>query len=218
MSDKVRDTHLKEFRIAWAEFAATCWDTVAPEATYQAWLAHFLMKRLGVLSVVREVDFGARHLGPRVAEGLQRHHLMLDVVVLRKPIVYLPRRSALTDPSLPDGSPNPRSGLARLQDFSVVCELKVSSTRFEGHDYSEMVKDFLKLTAILNAAEKIYPKHQLPAACIGILGNHRTRRFDLRHLMRRLSEHTVREDLEIAYADKNTSLSARVAEIPALLS
>ena len=34
--------------------------TVAPEATYQAWLAHFLMEQVEVLRVVREVDFGSQ--------------------------------------------------------------------------------------------------------------------------------------------------------------
>lgn len=213
MTDETRDKHARAFRIAWAEFAATCSDTVAPEATYQTWLAHLLMQRIGLLHVVREVDFGARHLGDGVAQRLRRQHLMLDVVALRQPIVDLPRRSALTDPTLPEGAPNPRSGLARLQDFSIVCELKVSSTQVEGHDCSEVVYDFVKLSAILTAAESDYPGNPMPAAFVAILGNHRTRPFNVPHLIRRLGEEEVSPDIELVFADSRTTLRGSIGDL-----
>lgn len=211
-ADDVRDRHASAFRIAWAEFAATCSDTVAPEATYQAWLAHFLMQRIGVLSVVREVDFGARHLGVGVADRLKRHHLMVDIVCLREPLVNLPRRAALTDPTLPNGSPNPRSGLARLKDFSVISELKVSSTQGEGHEYSEVIRDFVKLSAVLQAAQDNYPEAPLPVAFVAILGNHK-RRFDVKHLLKRLESENVRPDIELLFADRRSSLQGTFGDI-----
>jgi hypothetical protein len=71
------------FEAAWREFTGACADTVAPEATYQAWLAHFVIRRVGLLRVVREVDFGARHLGPAAAERFSGHNLMVDLLIPR---------------------------------------------------------------------------------------------------------------------------------------
>lgn len=176
------------FIAAWHDFASECADTVAPEATYQAWLAHFAIQRLGVLRVVREVDFGARHLLPEASVLFSGHNLMVDVVLLRKPIVQLPRRAVLADPLLPDGSPNPKSGLQRLADFSVISELKVGATQMEGLDMTEVVRDFQKLSAILNAAKGHYPDHPLPAAFVGILDNHPRRRFNVARLRTKLAE------------------------------
>lgn len=81
--------------------------------------------------MVREVDFGARHLGTVAAQYFTGHNLMVDLLILREPVVNLPRRAALAQKKLPDGTPNPRSGLARLADFSVITELKVSATQME---------------------------------------------------------------------------------------
>src|SRR4051794_533918 len=83
----------------WHEFTAACAQTVAPEATYQAWLAHFAINRYGLLRVVPEVDFGSRHLGQDAAVSFAGHNLMVDVVILREPTVNLPRRVALDDRS-----------------------------------------------------------------------------------------------------------------------
>jgi hypothetical protein len=70
-----------------AGIAAACSATVAPEATYQAWFAHFLIQRFGLLRVVREVDFGARHLDEQARARFRGANLMLDVMVLHEPIV-----------------------------------------------------------------------------------------------------------------------------------
>ncbi len=197
VSDPTGHAHAAAFEAAWADFAAACSDTVAPEATYQAWLAHFLMQRLGVLHVVREVDFGARHLGPEAARTFPGHSLMIDIVLLREPIVALPRRAALADPMLPDGSPNPSSGLGRLRDFSVISELKVDSTQIEGQDYGEVVRDFVKLSRIIDAAEHTHPEHPTPSAFVGVLANHRRRPFNFDHLARKLEQAHVRPDIRL---------------------
>ncbi len=130
---------------------------------------------------------------------------MIDLLVLRKPVVKLPRRAALGVEELPDGQPNPceplvklprraalgveeqldgqpdpRSGLGRLKDFSVITELKVSATQIEGPDYTEVVRDFEKLSAILSAAE--HPDAPLPRAYVGIFNNRVKPRFNFAHL------------------------------------
>ncbi|MFC5179402.1 hypothetical protein [Nocardioides taihuensis] len=186
--DPVSEAHAAAFEEAWREFTETCAGTVAPEATYQAWLAHFMIQRVGLMHVVREVDFGARHLGEAAAARFRGSNLMVDLLVLREPVVDLPRRAALAQVELPDGAPNPKSGLGRLKDFSVITELKVSATQIEGLDYTEVVRDFEKLSAILNAAEQQYPGAPLPLAFVGIFNNRSKPRFNFEHLHRRLSQ------------------------------
>lgn len=177
-----RHPHARAFESAWHDFTAACADTVAPEATYQAWLAHFTIRRVSLLQVVREVDFGARHLGETARTRFRGNNLMVDLLILREPVVHLPRRAALAQRDLPDGEPNPRSGLARLRDFSVITELKVSATQIEGLDYTEVVRDFEKLSAILDAAQGQYPDERLPAAYVGVFNNRVRPRFNFDHL------------------------------------
>ena len=69
--DPVRSAHAAVFEAAWDDFTRACATTVAPEATYQAWLAHFVIERLDLLRVVREVDFDAGQMAP--AASASRH-------------------------------------------------------------------------------------------------------------------------------------------------
>ena len=193
--------HAAAFESAWAEFTRACGHTVAPEATYQAWLAHFMISKVGLLRVVREVDFGARHLGQGARVRFSGSNLMVDLLVLRDPVVDLPRRAALAQPNLPDGQPNPRSGLARLKDFSVITELKVSATQIKGLDYTAVVRDFEKLSAILEAAERQYPGTPLPSAYVGVFNNRTKPRFNFEHLQRRLSKAAVRPEVRLLAYD-----------------
>jgi hypothetical protein len=195
--EELRAAHAAASEGAWKQFCMVCGDTVAPEGTYQAWFAHFIMQRLSVLHVVREVDFGARHLGPDAGRVFPGDSLMVDIVVLREPIVMLPRRAALADPVLPCGAPNPRSGLERLGDFSVVSELKVDSTKSKGQGYGEVVRDFVKLSRILDAAQDAYPGHPIPAAYVGVLANHPGRRFNFELLKLKLEQADVRSGIQL---------------------
>jgi hypothetical protein len=197
VADPVRSAHAAVFEAAWDDFMWTCATTVAPEATYQAWLAHFVIERLDLLRVVREVDFGSRHLGPAAAEHFTGHNLMVDLLILREPVVNLPRRAALAQKNLPDGTPNPRSGLARLADFSVITELKVSATQMEGLDYGEVLRDFRKLSAILDAAQAQYPDRPLPAAYVGVFANAARPRFNFDLLARKIREARLRPDVKL---------------------
>lgn len=137
-------------------------------------------------------------LGEEAQQHFRGSNLMVDVLILREPIVNLPRRAALTQDELPDGAPNPRSGLARLQDFSVITELKVSATQMGGLDQGEVLQDFRKLSYILAAAAKQYGD-PLPAAYVGVLDNHPTRRFDFNLLKERLEQAGVRPDVRLLH-------------------
>jgi hypothetical protein len=195
--DVVRSAHAQVFEDAWQALTVQCSDTIAPEATYQAWLSHLIIERLDLLRVVREVDFGVRHLGEAAQAYFKGSNLMVDVLILREPIVNLPRRAALGQRMLPGGGPNPRSGLARLRDFSVITELKVSATQMEGLDYGEVLQDFRKLSYILDAAEDQYPGEPLPVAYVGVFDNHPKRRFNFDLLRERVTAAGVRPDVQL---------------------
>lgn len=190
------------FRTAWSRFTDICAVTVAPEATYQAWLAHFLMEQVDVLRVVREVDFGSRHLLPEDTPRFPGHNLMVDIAVLRKSVVDLPRRAHLRKTWSPDsGTPDPASGLGRIGLFSVISELKVASTQGEGLDQAQVLRDFYKLSAILNAAERHPGVTELPTAFVGVLGNHARHPYHFYRLHERLVAEQeagrIRPDVEL---------------------
>ena len=203
--DPVREQHAGVFEDAWREMAGQCHDIVAPEATYHAWLAHFTMAHLSPLHVVREVDVGARHLPPTAAAHVRPvGSLTVDLLTLRRPMVRWPRGAALGTEERPDGPGNPRSGLARLADFSVITELEVAATQRTALRYGEVVRDFQKLTAIMNAAEAAHPDHPLPAAYVGVFVNATRPVFSFDLLRRRLREADLRPDVLLAAFDART--------------
>jgi hypothetical protein len=186
------------FLAAWYGFAAQCSNTVAPEATYQAWFAHFLIEQFALLSVVREVDFGARHLIVGDQALFDGQNLRLDVCVLRRPIVYLPHRSALGPRSTPEGN-SARSGLGRLPDLAVISELKVASTVTHRLPYSAIVRDAKKLQAILNAGRQLEANRNkpMPEAYLCVLDNHPTWRLNHSLLDRRLAQAGPLDDVHV---------------------
>ena len=194
------------FREAWAAFGAACYDTVAPEATYQAWVAHFVIERTALLRVVREVDFGARHLLGADTERFRGHNLMVDITVLRKPLVNLPRRAALRLGTIPDGTPDPASGLQRLADFSVISELKVASSQIGGLNPTGVLRDVRKLAALLDAAEHHYPKGRLPHGFVCVLDNHRTRRVNVDRLRAAAAALGTRPDVQLLVYNETRGL------------
>jgi hypothetical protein len=135
-----------KFESAWDAFGAACTDTIAPEATYQAWFAHFLMEQFEPLRVVREVDFGSRYLDEEGQRRFPGSNLMLDVMILRQSVVALPRRATL-GPRHGSVTPNLRSGLQRLGKFVIVSELKVGATQEHGLTYGAVLRDYHKLDA-----------------------------------------------------------------------
>ena len=198
MHDPVRSAHAMVFEDAWRDLASQCHDTIAPEAAYQAWLAHFAIRRLTPVQVVREVDFGARYLGEAAGspQTARKPHGGSPAVAGTD---CEPASPCSTGSSpLPDGTVNPRSGLGRLGDFSVITELKVSATQIEGLDYGEVVRDFRKLSVILAAAERDYPDHRLPAAYVGVFANARRPRFNFDLLRHKLADARLRPEVHMA--------------------
>ena len=98
----------------------------------------------------------------------------------------------------------PRSGLGRLADFSVITELKVSATQKEGLDYGEVIRDFRKLSVILDAAEEAHAGSPLPAAYVGVFANAAKPRFNFGLLRRKLRDADLRPDVLLAAFDSAT--------------
>jgi hypothetical protein len=84
-----------------------------------------------------------------------------------------------------------------LADFSVITELKVSATQIEGLDYGEVLRDFRKLSAILDAAEQQYPGHPLPAAYGGVVANRERPRFNFELLETKIRHNGIRPDVHL---------------------
>lgn len=179
-----KSTDRDKFLAAWNRFGTACGDTIAPEATYQAWLAHFLIEQFGLRKVVREVDFGARHLQESDRQAFHGSNLRLDVCVLHSDErVYLPHRSALGDPATPGGYAA-HSGLGRLKDLAIISELKVGSSVTNGLPYSQINRDAQKLQAILAAGRNhaLNAGRVMPLAFVCVVDNHPTWRLNRRIL------------------------------------
>ena len=81
-----------KFTAAWEVFSRTCGNARAPEATYQAWFAHYLISQFGIDRVAREPTF--RHWkmfapSPFLAR-FKGQEIKLDVVVTRRPGIDMP--------------------------------------------------------------------------------------------------------------------------------
>lgn len=164
----------RKFRAAWEVFALTCGDVVANEATFQAWFAHYVISQFGIDRVAREPDIGLRHLTVDRSR-FPGNQVRVDLVVTREPGVHMPHRAGLDD----------RSGVTRIGDLAVITELKISSTQGGGLDYTEVCRDFWKLSMVL--AELDARDLDVPLAYVGVLDNHPTKRFSFDHLASRLA-------------------------------
>jgi hypothetical protein len=72
---------------------------------------------------------------------------------------------------------------------------------------TEVVRDFKKMSALLNAASKYYPGHPLPPAFVGILDNHPHRRLNVDRLMSKIHQLHVRGDVTQPLVWSNTKHS-----------
>lgn len=168
-----------KFTAAWEVFSRTCGNARAPESTYQAWFAHYLISQFGIDRVAREPTF--RHWkmfapSPFLAR-FKGQEIKLDVVVTRRPGIDMPHWVHRSD--------SKHGGTALLADLAVISELKVASTQGEGLDYTEVCKDVWKLSMLLGEADR----HGIdaPLAYVCILDNAK-RRFRMEHLHRRLCQ------------------------------
>lgn len=168
----------KKFEAAWEVFSLTCAGAVAPEATFQAWFAHYLISQFGIDRVVREADFGIREPGAGFVSPMAEHFkggaVYLDAVVLRRPGVDLPFRTAT-----PDGT-----GADRLADFAVISELKVASSAWAaGLNMFRVCQDFFKLSMLLDEAR--HRGLRRPLAYVCVLDNNPNHPFDIDAVHRR---------------------------------
>jgi len=133
---------------------------VAPEATFQAWFAHYLISQFGIDRVAREPIFKHLHADSQWQALVPGGEVKLDVVVMRKPGVNLPHYVHRGG----DGT-----GMESLADLAVISELKVAATAGQGLDHKEVAQDVYKLSMLLEQAE--LRGIQPPLAYLGILDN-----------------------------------------------
>jgi hypothetical protein len=175
----VEDVDAK-FRAAWEVFARTCASAVAPEATFQAWFAHYLISQFGIDRVAREPIFKHKDLGSTWQTLVPGGEVKLDAVVLREPGVNLPhyvRRPGATSSDV--------TGMATLGDLAVISELKIGATAGGGLDHREVAQDVYKLSLLLEETEKRGIRS--PLAYLGILDNNPSKRYRREGLDRRLA-------------------------------
>lgn len=157
----------RKFEAAWDVFAATCAQFIAPEPTYQAWFAHYVISQFGIDRVAREpmVKKAAFTESAWKAKVLG-DHVRLDVVVMSRPGVHLPHYASSIDRAT-DGT-----GLQRLWDMAVISELKVTATQGGGQSHTEVARDAYKLSMLLDELERSVPGRPLPLAYLCVLDNH----------------------------------------------
>lgn len=180
-----------KFVAAWNVFAATCAQHLAPEPTYQAWFAHYLISQFGIDRVAREPMVKKEHFAhtPWKAQ-VEGNHVRLDVVVMRTPGVHLPHYANRLDVA-PDGT-----GLLRLRQMAVISELKVTATQGEGQIHKEVARDAYKLSMLLDELETLgTPAGDLPLAYLCILDNHPFKTYNRtsleQHFQRLAPDHRV---------------------------
>jgi hypothetical protein len=168
-----------KFEAAWEVFARTCANAVAPEATFQAWFAHYLISQFGIDRVAREPIFKHRDVGSTWQHLVPGGEVKLDVVVLRQPGVDLPHYVYRAG-----DTPEDRTGMATLADLAVISELKVAATAGAGLDHKEVAQDVYKLSLLAEEAERrgITP----PLTYVCILDNNTTKPYRRGGLQRRL--------------------------------
>lgn len=156
-----------KFRAAWGVFASTCAQFIAPEPTYQAWFAHYLISQFGIDRVAREpMVKKAAFTESAWKAKVVGDHVRLDVVVMSRPGVHLPHYASSIDRA-PDGT-----GLERLRKMAVISELKVMATQGGGQSHTEVARDAYKLSMLLDELDRAAPGQPLPLAYFCVLDNH----------------------------------------------
>lgn len=188
----------EKFVAAWEVFAATCAQFVAPEPSYQAWFAHYLISQFGIDRVAREPMVKKQHFAETDWKSkVLGDHVRLDVVVMRRPGIHLPHYASTIDRAS-DGT-----GLLRLREMSVISELKVTATQGGGQDHTEVARDAYKLSMLLHElTESGVPEEDLPLAFYCVLDNHPTKRYNRASLeahFKRLPHH---ERVRLLIADQ----------------
>ena len=179
-----------KFEAAWEVFARTCANAVAPEATFQAWFAHYLISQFGIDRVAREPIFKHLHADSQWQALIPGGEVKLDAVVMRKPGVNLPHY--ILRPPDKDGG---LTGMMTLAELAVISELKVAATAGGGLHHRQVAQDVYKLSMLLEQAKRL--KIQPPLAYVGILDNNAAHRYSRAGLEKRLEAIPHHADVRI---------------------
>jgi hypothetical protein len=190
---------------AWEVFARTCANAVAPEATLQAWFAHYLISQFGIDRVAREPIFNHRHADSMWQALVPGGEVKLDAVVLRQPGVNLPHYVHRPADADADGDRD-RTGMATLADLAVISELKVAATAGKGLHHRQVAQDVYKLSMLLEQAER--RNIQPPLAYLGILNNNVGHSYDRAGLDNRLAAIPHHPDVRILISPEPEAHSA----------
>jgi len=71
-------------------FASICAESVASEATYQVWLAQYLVSRFGINRVAGEPNLKDKRFNSPYREKLRCNEAKLDAAIARSPGIGLP--------------------------------------------------------------------------------------------------------------------------------
>ncbi|WLQ06108.1 hypothetical protein [Arthrobacter oryzae] len=158
-----------EFEAAWTVFARTCGHFWAPEATFQAWFAHYLTSQFGIDRVAGEPiininGFPGSELKAKVGGGEVRP----DAVVTRHPGIVMPHYANRI------GRASDESGLGLLKELAVISELKVGATVQGGRSNKSLRRDVDKLLLLLEEYQATHDT-ELPLAYVCVLDNHARR-------------------------------------------
>lgn len=156
-----------KFTAAWNVFSQTCGHFWAPEPSYQAWFAHYLISQFGIDRVAREPiihikNFAESALKSRVGGGEVRP----DVVITREPGIMMPHYANRL------GKASDNSGLGLLKGLAVISELKIGASTQAGLDMRALMRDVDKISLLLTEFELQYPDSELPLAYLCVLDNH----------------------------------------------
>lgn len=198
-----------KFEAAWEVFAKTCSRFAAPEPTYQAWFAHYLISQFGIDRVAREPMIKKAAFEETAWKAKVRgDHVRLDVVVMREPGVHLPHYANRLDRS-PDGS-----GLQRLRRMAVISELKVTATQGDGQSHTEVARDAYKLSMLLDELSRSgVPDDQLPLAYLCVLDNHPTKTYSAMALRKHDERERWHPRVRLLVFDAETKAAATAEDI-----
>lgn len=193
---------------AWEVFTATCAQFIAPEQTYQAWFAHYLISQFGIDRVAREpiIKFSGFADTPW-KQAFRGGEVRLDAVVMKRPGVHLPHYANRFDRAADS------SGLMRVREMAVISELKVSATQGGGLGHREVAQDAYKLSMLISELEGIgVPAEELPIAFVCVLDNHPTKPYGWSFLDRYFERTPLHPRVRILPEDR--SASRRPALLP----
>ncbi|MCW4465473.1 hypothetical protein OK351_08155 [Glutamicibacter sp. MNS18] len=194
----------QKFKAAWNVFAMTCGMFMAPEPSYQAWFAHYLISQYGIDRIAREPVIHIRPLPESPFKArFTGSELRPDVVVTKAPGIMMPHyanRLAKADDE---------TGIGLLGHLSVISELKVAATQTGGLDFKAVCKDIDKLRFLLDAHRTIYPRASSPVAYLCILDNHpRRKKFRFEEIQQLAHHDDPLLKVEVLYSE--------AAEVPNL--